>query len=166
MSALNDTADNSMAIGKLLLLGAFAFMLYKLLNKFFGESEEEKNASKLSESNALNDTLTPDSIITKAVKKKLGKSNPSSSDIGKLIPNKANMPKWITTLWGAKGTFSDDEEKVYGVFRQMTSQFEVNFFAKLFQATKSTDLFAYLKTFMNSEELSDLYKIINGKKVV
>ena len=75
MGLLEKTEGKEFAIAKLVLLIAFIYLLYKLLDKFglIGMSEDEKNANKLSESEAINDSVEKNSPLGKAVSKALNK---------------------------------------------------------------------------------------------
>ena len=169
MSLLDKTDGKEFAIFKLILLIAAVFLIYKLLDKFglMGLSDAEKNAQKLSEGEALNDALDKNSKLGKAILKSTGKSlkTLNASDVKAITPNRPNMNNYVNQIWDAKGTFKDNEDMVYNVFRNLYSQFEINFFSKYFSVTKKRDLYGFLATFMNTNELSTLQNIIKSKKL-
>jgi hypothetical protein len=168
MSLVDKTSGKEWAIFKLILLIAFVFLLYKLLSKFglLGMSDEEKNAQALGESTALNDEVNKNTKLGKAIQKQIGKKVVTPQDVKDLTPNRANFGKWIQEIWDAKGTFKDNEDTVYKIMRQMNSQFEINLFSKTFAVVKGRDLFGFLATFLNDEQLSNVHTIIKNKKLV
>jgi hypothetical protein len=48
----------------------------------------------------------------------------------------------------------------------MDSQLDVWAFAKIFQATKNKDLFGFLESYLNAEEISMIYNIIQQKPLI
>lgn len=167
MKILEKTEGKEFQIFKLILLVTAVFIIVRLLNKFglLGKSDEEKDVEKLSESTALNDEIGKGTKLGKAIVKATGKKTISKSDVERLTPNRPNFNKWINQIWDSKGFFKDNEDKVYSVFRQMNSQFEINMFSKVFSTIKQRDLFGFLSTFMNDKELSIVYNIIKNKKL-
>jgi F0F1-type ATP synthase delta subunit len=100
------------------------------------------------------------------MKKKLGVSKPTTAQIQQFIPTNSQLKTWTDNLWNAKQFFNDDESKSYGVFRSMDSQLDVWAFAKIFQATKNKDLFGFLESYLDAEEISMIYNIIQQKPLV
>ena len=68
----------------------------------------------------------------------------------------------INDLWAGKDAFNDDEEKVYGIFRRLTTQWQLSLFASLFYYFKKRDLLEWLKTFLNPDEMSVIFNIIKN----
>jgi len=153
---------------KTFLLIAVIFVILVLLKKFgllkFGDSKEEKDVK------ALNDipNFKPEyeKVLYKAAAQKLGVSKPTATQMAKFIPTTTELKTWVNNLWDAKGNINDDEAKTYGVFRSMNSQVDVWAFAKIFQVMKNKDLFGYLESYLNPEEISMVYQIIKSKPLV
>ena len=76
----------------------------------------------------------------------------------------------IKKLTDAMGFFNDDEEAVYGVFKQLPSQAAVSFMADRFFQLKSADLLAWLRggnmwsmgqDHLSNEDVAEIIKIVN-----
>jgi hypothetical protein len=102
--------------------------------------------------------------LAKALKK--DRSKVTNADINNAYPNKNHYGKWILDIKYAKGTFDDDEEKVFNVFRSLASQLEIANFANLYKATQKVDLYTYLESFLSSGEMQTIYQIVKNKKKV
>jgi hypothetical protein len=86
---------------------------------------------------------------------------------------KKKSPKLLTTdsardmakrLYNSSGLFNDNEEAVYGVFRQLTYRTQVSWLSYIFYKTYGEDLLQHLKSFMNSDELATLKQITDKLK--
>lgn len=82
---------------------------------------------------------------------------------GTLLLTSASAAQYVDELWNATGYFNDDEEEIYGVFRKLKTKSQVAFLAKKFNDIKGQDLYAYLKNYLNNEELLTIKKIIDPK---
>lgn len=153
---------------KTFLLIAIIFVILVLLKKFgllkFGDSKEEQDVKALNE--IKNFQPAYEKVLYEAMKKKLGTSKPTTAEIQTFIPTNSQLKTWTDNLWNAKQFFNDDESKSYGVFRSMDSQLDVWAFAKIFQATKNKDLFGFLESYLDAEEISMIYNIIQQKPLV
>jgi hypothetical protein len=153
---------------KTFLLIAIIFVILVLLKKFgllkFGDSKEEKDVKALNE--IKNFQPAYEKVLYEAMKKKLGTSKPTTAQIQSFIPTTNQLKTWTDNLWNAKQFFNDDESKSYGVFRSMDSQLDVWAFAKIFQATKNKDLFGFLESYLDAEEISMIYNIIQQKPLI
>ena len=67
-------------------------------------------------------------------------------------------------LWDAGGTFNDDEQAMYGVFRQLKTKVQVSQLAKVFFNMYGQDLAQYLANHLNNDELAIIYGITNKLK--
>ena len=76
---------------------------------------------------------------------------------GKDINTTVNMIK------SAKGTFNDDEDKLYDVFRAIPNLCIFSMVSNIFYYVHKIDLREFLIDFMNEKEMSKLYKIIIAK---
>jgi hypothetical protein len=93
--------------------------------------------------------------------KKAGKSAPKASSF--LGPYK--YAELATNVWDSKGTFNDQEDKLYGVFTQLQSQLQISFLSNLFYKIYKRDLLNFILNFTNTEERAQLYTIIKNKKL-
>ena len=85
-----------------------------------------------------------------------------------LTSNAAN--RYAADIYDAMGYLTDDEAKIYGVFRQLKYQSQISFLAEKFANKYSIDLLEYLKrgknqfnpgSGLNSEELTVIFNIVN-----
>lgn len=87
----------------------------------------------------------------------------STLPAGAALLTMAGAAAYVDDLWDATGTFNDDEEKIYGVFRAMKTQSQVAALAKRFNQLKNKDLFGYLNDYLNETELLKVKAIIDQK---
>lgn len=153
------------------VLAIILYVIFRELNKLglLGSTEEDKKAVALGDMNALATADSTNPIITQAtIKTNTGQvktfKDMTASERAALTPNSKKFGDWITELWDAKGTFNDNEDSVYDVFRKLNSQYETSIFAATFKVLKGRDLYTYLKSFMNNDELAQVYDITNKKK--
>lgn len=66
---------------------------------------------------------------------------------------------YATILYNAKGYFNDDEEAVYGVFKQLSAKTQVSVLSDIFYQMYKKDLKAYLQSFMNQKEFGNVLAI-------
>lgn len=164
---------------KAFILVVAVYVIYKLVSKFqssftglFGSSKDTEEAKLLSTDKvfadaATNVTTNPKNEFLIAIKKKFG-AKPTDAQMKTLLPNYASMPKWVTDIrYEAKNTWSsDDSAKVFSIFRLMRSQWEINFFATMFNITTKKDIYLWLEDIMYKGELNDLRKMINTKPII
>jgi len=76
-----------------------------------------------------------------------------------------NLGAMIDTLGSAKKVWwlPDTEENVIGVFRALKSQLQIAKLSSEFNNFYKNDLLAYMKTFMNAEQLQEIYNIVKTK---
>jgi len=70
-----------------------------------------------------------------------------------------------TEILNSKGVFNDDEEMVFNAFNKLRNQAQVSYIAELFQKDKR-DLTTFLKSFLNTEEMAKLYRIVANKPLL
>lgn len=87
----------------------------------------------------------------------------SSVPNGAKLLTQSGAAAYVDDLWSATSFYSDDEEKIYGVFRAMKTQSQIAALAKRFNQLKGKDLYGYLKDYLNEEELLTVKKIIDQK---
>lgn len=64
---------------------------------------------------------------------------------------------YATSIYNAKGRVYDDEQKVVGVFRQINKKCDVSRLADVFQQMYKTDMYLYLKSFMENTKYETNY---------
>lgn len=156
---------------KVLLFGAVLFFAWRTLRGMglLGESENAKKERELGQGAALSKPLQQNDKFKNAVLKKFG-SKPTKKQLDGLLPNKPNMPKWVADVMGARSLWGNDFEPVVAIFKQMTSQYEVNYFMQLFAIAAKKDLYTYLKkifgSVFSSEKMATLHDIIESKPLI
>jgi hypothetical protein len=70
--------------------------------------------------------------------------------------------KFADTLYNAKGIFKDDENSVLDIFRNLQTQFQVSQLAVFFSFFYKKDMLAYMKTFMDDDNLKEVLEIIKN----
>lgn len=165
---------NITAVAQYLILGAiiyFAFMLLKKFNLLPGDNKNTADAKALGTDAAFKDTVTN---ITKnngnpflpAIVKKFGKK-PTKAQMESLIPNKKNFPKLMTQIIDAHNNFSqNDAAKIFGAYKQLSSQYEINFFNSVMSIAQKKDVYGSLDQLMHDSDMSKLRDIIEAKPVI
>ena len=87
----------------------------------------------------------------------------SSVPPGALLLTQAGAAAYVEDLWDATGYINDDEEAIYGVFRAMKTQSQIAALAKRFNQLKNSDLYGYLRNYLNDAEMLNIKKIIDQK---
>jgi hypothetical protein len=87
----------------------------------------------------------------------------ASLPAGALLLTQAGAAAYVDDLWDATGWYNDDEEKIYGVFREMKTQSQIAALAKRFNQLKNKDLYSYLRDYLNDTELLNVKTIIDQK---
>ena len=67
-------------------------------------------------------------------------------------------------IYNAAGTFNDNEEAVYGVFRQLTYKTQLSWLSYMFYKQYGEDLLQYITNFMNADELATVKQITSKLK--
>lgn len=142
-------------IFKYVLLGTGIVAVYKLGTKIgiFQTMDEAQQAQQLQT------TLTSNYWLPNFWKDYLNRYK----KVMTLTP--AAKQKLTDELWDAHGYFNDDENAIYGVFRQMNYQTSLSSLADYFLQTKKVDLLNWLQDFLNEDELKNISNIIAKYKV-
>jgi len=82
---------------------------------------------------------------------------------GHALLTQAGAAAYVDDLYDATSFYSDDEEKIYGVFRAMKTKSQVAALAKRFNQLKAKDLYGYLNDYLNESELLKVKAIIDQK---
>lgn len=75
---------------------------------------------------------------------------------------KAEYISFADKIYGAKGTFNDDEEAIYDVFKKLKTIGDINELNNQFFAKYKVNLPSYLKKFLSVDELKEVDRIINA----
>ena len=107
----------------------------------------------------------------------LGNKTEPQKDSDMLSKNKAEKDKQIALakkmdvikignmIYDAKQTFGDDdEEAVYSAFSLIPNLFALSLFTDYWQKAYKEDLFTFLRSFMNDEELNKINNIVKKLK--
>lgn len=149
-----ELTEKNLQIAKYVLIALGLFILYKLLNKFglLGETKEEKKAKEL-ENQLVNVDMT-DKQLVKDIQKKYG---------GNFTKIKVHTPKELTgmslQIIKAHGVFDDDEQTIYNVFKSLYSKYDLSKLVLIFKVTGKGDLFLWLKSFLDDNEMATIYDI-------
>lgn len=80
----------------------------------------------------------------------------TTGPVGTLLLTQAAAGQMAASIWRAFGPFDDNEELVKGVLKQLKTQSQVSFLAKVFYQDYKTDLLSYLRgTTWPYDRLSD-----------
>jgi hypothetical protein len=82
---------------------------------------------------------------------------------GALILKDAAVTDFINKLNSAPGTFNDNEEQVYSVFRALNTKSQVSYLAYKWSQGSNISLYDYLTKFLSDKELYTVKKIIDSK---
>ena len=82
---------------------------------------------------------------------------------GALLLTQGGAAAYVEDLWDATGTFNDDEEAIYGVFRAMKTKSQIAALAKRFNQLKNKDLYGYLADYLSDSELLKVKAIVDQK---
>lgn len=66
-------------------------------------------------------------------------------------------------IYDSKGFFSDDPDRVNGVFMQLNSKAQISYLSNVFNKIFDKDLLTYLQQFLNNTEQTKIYNIIKNK---
>lgn len=148
-------------LGVLIIL----FVVYKLLGEVgLIKTKEDVIADKV----VTEDVFTPKykNELLNALAVKLKKSKLTAADISKYSLSSSTSLYIKNELLKAKSIFNDDEEAVFNVFKNFHTQFEIMVFCEFFKATTKMDLFVFLGSFLNSDEIARVVKTMNAKPKV
>ena len=65
-------------------------------------------------------------------------------------------------IYDSKGVFNDDEDKLYNVFRNITTQWQLSLLSSVFSYKYKKDMLEYIKGFTNAEELAPILKQVQN----
>lgn len=136
-------------------LAAYVFVLKPLLETLgLKDTAEEKAADRLQsqteQSSVAQDYWRPGYFQQGAGKYTVALINQSRTDA------------LVKKLWDAQGSFNDDEEAIFAVFRELKAKSQVSWLAYNFNRKHSKDLYTWLRdSVLNSSELNTVLTITN-----
>jgi hypothetical protein len=154
-AGLSDTAKNVIVIGGVALVGFAVYKVFDGVNSVaeslnLKDTKEEKKAKKeLDKFELSNDfklAFTPDLWMGK---------------IGDYLT--ISNRQAIDKAFG--GLLNDEEEKIYGVYRQTPSKASMMKIALAYWATYKKDLYTELKSRLDSVEMQTIISIVKSKKI-
>ena len=81
-----------------------------------------------------------------------------------LLLTVSGMKSLAKTIYDSKQWYGDDEAKLYGAFRSITSHSQLSQLSGFFYTEYKKDLYEYVKSFLNTEELATVTDIVNNMK--
>lgn len=145
---MNKINYNLLIVAGLLVGGYLAF------NKFFGKSKEDKEAEKNLEEQEKKHNIWAGVASLKATIKPTQKIYLLNATDANIIAKK------IDDAWG---TFNDDEEAVFGVFRKLRYQTQVASIVDAYKTLFNEDLLSKLYTKLSDSEYNQVINIIATK---
>ena len=145
---MNKVNPNLVIIAGLLIGGYLAY------NKLFGKSKEEKEAAKaLQEQEKTNNIWAGVASLQKTIK-------PTQTIKLLLYNDSVIKAEKINNAWG---TFNDDEEAVYAIFRSLRYQTQVASIVDAYKKLYNKDLLTTLKSNLSDSEFNEVINIIGTK---
>jgi hypothetical protein len=133
------------------LIGAgYIFVVHPLLKNIglFPSKEDKANAAAdINNATGLKNAFNP---------------NYYKGIVGAMLLSKADADAKAKVLYDAKDPFDDDEDDVYGVFRQLKAKTQVSWIADRFYALYQVDLYNYLRGFLSTSEMEVVNGIVNN----
>jgi hypothetical protein len=65
-------------------------------------------------------------------------------------------------IYDSKGTFNDNEDTLYNIFRNIKTQYQLSFISGIFSTVYKKDLLEYLKSFLNDVEINKLLTMVKN----
>lgn len=170
---------STMSIGKITTIAygvgilIVVFIVFKVLNKFniLGKSEATKEAEKLGTdptfvNNVTNQVAASNSDFGSAIRKRFG-SKPTKAQLDSLLPNIKNYPALVRQIMEAHNNFTPNSaDKIFGVYKQLRSQYEISFFNTTLSLALKSDAFGILDKLMKDSDMQKLREIINAKPLI
>lgn len=166
-----DTGSNVKTAIQIALGAAALLAIYKLMQKFgliqtTAEAKEEQATNKASGSSTEVDFNNPMlafnpnyfQTITADIQNKNKKAK-VSFELQKGLLNPYDLSNQV---YDAKGFFHDDNEKLYSVFRNIQTQFQLSLVAFNFNLKYKKDLLEYIKSFLNSDEIERVFDMVKN----
>lgn len=124
------------------------------------ESKEEAAADLLAKTNKSQYAFSQD-FWSKMLKQEGYTS--AESYLTKIGVSITQVQNFAASLYDSKGTFDDDEDNVYSIYRMMKNITVCSIVSFIFNNLYNRDLYTYLSDFLNVKELTRVLEIVNEK---
>lgn len=153
--SLKRATSNPIVVYGIVAVASYYLVIKPLLQSLnLMDTREEKDAAKL-QSSVENAELSKDYWNPNYLKQ-------AGTGYNVYLMPEADMRLYSKRIYDAQGTFNDDEEAIYAVFRQMRYKTQVAFLAYWFNKLYKKDLYTFLRDgVFNKDELATLLTIIN-----
>jgi len=144
-------------IAEIIVFCVLLYALYTLLQKVGVFKSAETDAAEKG-LGTVGDSLTaldPQTFFKKYPLKKTDKPNFA----------KINFDVFARGVKNAKGFFNDNEDALFGIFRDLPTQKSVAFLAMYFNSVYKIDMGLYMDGFMSDSDVAKISNIINRKKI-
>ena len=144
------------------LTGVGIYALYKVGTKIglFQTSEDIQQQQTLNTFQQGGSNATLGSYWSPAYWNNVAKKYGTATVIGSNVANAL-----VDTLWDATGIINDDEEAIYGVFRNLQYLSQISYLSQVFYAKHKQDLYGYLSNYLNTDELNTIANIVSKFKI-
>lgn len=154
---------------KLILIGVAGYLGYKKIIIPILEATNLKDTTdEINDQKSVNtyggNTSTPNSKNpwSRQYVKDLIATKKSNQTVLLLTVN--TMNNYAKRIYDGKGIFNDDEDQVFSVFRAISTKSQLSQFAGHFSDFYKKDLWNYLNSFLNTQELSIITNMVKGYK--
>jgi hypothetical protein len=122
------------------------------------ETATEESAGTSTEAVSTNPFLAFNPLYSNALVTAYNKKYPSKVwDIAKQEKIERTQYKaYSRDLLNAKGIINDDEDKIYSIFKNIQTQYQLSVLARVFNFYWKKDLLEYLKGVLNADELAPI----------
>ena len=166
-----DTGSNVKTAIQIALGAAALLAIYKLMQKFgliqtASESKEEQATTQASGSSTEVDFNNPmlsfNPNYFQTIIKDIKNKNNKAVVVLDIQRGTLNYYDLSNQVYDAKGFFHDDNEKLYSVFRNIQTQFQLSNVAFYFNLKYKKDMLEYIKSFLNSDEIERVFDIVKN----
>jgi hypothetical protein len=166
-AATQGRSFNLIGLGGIVLAGGGVWIIYKAAQKL-GLAESKESKQERISAGQFDKTLSR--WITDDFIKSVGadylkrfKTKANIKNLSSLTP--AQTKDFAKRIYDAKGTFNDNEEKLYSVFRELNNGIEVYQVNKQFKTLyDNRNIADYINGFTNNADRSKLYIFTREKK--
>lgn len=166
-----DTSTNVKTAIQIALGTAALLAIYKIMQKFGliqtgAEAKEEQATTQASGSSTEVDFNNPmlsfNPNYWQTIFKDIVKKNNKVFVDWKIQKIPLNYYDLANQVYDAKGFFHDDNEKLYSVFRNIQTQYQLSNVAFYFDLKYKKDMLEYIKSFLNSDEIERIFDMVKN----
>lgn len=145
------------------ILGIASYFIFKWVQKI-QHDKDVTVTTKLSKNDALTQSNSSAGFKNIITSLQGGDIQQAATNAQQISDSLQNFPSDDIALQihAAKGIFSDDIDSVYAAFGEITTQAQLAAVSDVFAVTFGTSLYPYLNTFMNADQLAQVYKIVGN----